>query len=82
MTIVGPRPALLREVLRYTPSQRHRLRVKPGITCIWQVSGRSHVAFRDWMAMDRLYVERRGLWLDLCILMRTPVAVLSMRGAL
>jgi lipopolysaccharide/colanic/teichoic acid biosynthesis glycosyltransferase len=82
MSLVGPRPALMREVLLYRPAQAQRLRVKPGLTCIWQISGRSNVPFRNWMAMDRLYVGRRSFWFDLWILSRTPGAVLSMRGAL
>jgi lipopolysaccharide/colanic/teichoic acid biosynthesis glycosyltransferase len=81
MTLVGPRPPLPREVILYTQPQLERLRVKPGITCIWQVSGRSDVQFRTWMAMDRAYVRRRSVLLDLWLLLRTPWAVLVMRGA-
>jgi lipopolysaccharide/colanic/teichoic acid biosynthesis glycosyltransferase len=81
MTLVGPRPPLASEVALYTPAMMHRLRVKPGITCIWQVSGRSDIQFRRWMAMDRLYVRKRGLRLDLYLLLLTPWAVLTMRGA-
>lgn len=81
MSLVGPRPPLPDEVASYTRPQLERLSVKPGLTCIWQVSGRSDIQFREWVAMDRLYVRRRSLALDLALLARTPFAVLTMRGA-
>ncbi len=81
MAIVGPRPPLAREVIHYSRPQLERLRVKPGLTCIWQVSGRSDIGFRRWMAADRVYVRRRSLWFDLGLLLRTPWAVITMRGA-
>ena len=81
MTLVGPRPPLPQEVALYTRPQLERLSVKPGITCIWQVSGRSDVQFRKWMAMDRVYVRRRTLLFDFWLLARTPWAVIIMRGA-
>lgn len=81
MSLVGPRPALPGEVVHYSGPQLERLSVKPGITCIWQVSGRSDIPFRTWMAMDRVYVRRRSLWLDVWLLLRTPWVVLVMRGA-
>jgi len=81
MSLVGPRPALPGEVVHYSGPQLERLSVKPGITCIWQVSGRSDIPFRTWMAMDRVYVRRRSLGLDLWLLLRTPWVVLAMRGA-
>jgi lipopolysaccharide/colanic/teichoic acid biosynthesis glycosyltransferase len=81
MSLVGPRPALLRETESYRPSDRVRLEVKPGLTCLWQVRGRSEVDFDTWMEYDREYVGRRSLLLDLEILVRTVVVVLTCRGA-
>lgn len=81
MSLVGPRPPLPREVEQYRPGDLVRLEVKPGLTCLWQVSGRSNVSFDQWMEFDRLYVRHMSLWLDLRILVRTVGAVLSMRGA-
>ena len=81
MSLVGPRPPLPREVDQYRPGDLVRLQVKPGLTCLWQVSGRSNVGFDQWMELDRQYVRQMSLWLDLSILARTVGAVLSMRGA-
>lgn len=81
MTLVGPRPPLLEEVAAYEPWQRRRLALHGGLTCIWQVSGRSSVGFEDWMRMDAQYAKKRGLWMDLRILWQTAGAVLARRGA-
>jgi exopolysaccharide biosynthesis polyprenyl glycosylphosphotransferase len=81
MSLVGPRPPLPEEVDRYEWMFRKRLSVKPGMTCIWQISGRSDVSFARWMRMDQDYVENWSLWLDLQILMKTIPAVLTSRGA-
>ena len=81
MSLVGPRPALVREAESYRPADRVRLEVKPGLTCLWQVRGRSEVDFDTWMQYDREYVGRRSLLLDLEILFRTVVVVLTCRGA-
>jgi lipopolysaccharide/colanic/teichoic acid biosynthesis glycosyltransferase len=81
MSMVGPRPPLPREVDEYRPSDIFRLSVKPGLTCLWQISGRSNVSFDQWMEYDREYVRDMSLWLDLGILLRTVGAVLTMRGA-
>jgi lipopolysaccharide/colanic/teichoic acid biosynthesis glycosyltransferase len=81
MSLVGPRPALLRETESYRPADRVRLEVKPGLTCLWQVRGRSEVDFDTWMEYDREYVGRRSLLVDLEILVRTVVVVLTCRGA-
>ena len=81
MSMVGPRPPLPREVAQYRPSDMIRLSVKPGLTCLWQVRGRSTVDFDTWMAYDREYVTGLSAWLDLSILVRTIWAVLSCRGA-
>ena len=81
MSLVGPRPALPKEVAEYDELAKRRLYVKPGITCIWQVSGRSNVSFAEQMKMDAQYVETRSLWLDLKLLFMTIPAVLKGDGA-
>ncbi len=81
MSIVGPRPPLPAEVQRYELWQRRRLSMKPGITCIWQVSGRSELGFDRWMELDLHYIDNWSLWRDLEILVKTVPAVLTGRGA-
>jgi len=81
MSLVGPRPALAQEVRQYEPWQRQRLAVKPGLTCLWQVSGRSEIGFEEWMRMDVWYLNHQCLWTDLKLLAVTPWCVLSRRGA-
>jgi lipopolysaccharide/colanic/teichoic acid biosynthesis glycosyltransferase len=81
MSMVGPRPALPAEVACYSEQERRRLEVTPGITCIWQVSGRSDVPFAGQVALDLQYIATRNLLLDLRIVLRTIKAVLSRRGA-
>lgn len=81
MSLVGPRPPLPDEVSKYQWLFRRRLSVKPGITCVWQVSGRSGTTFDEWMTMDKHYVEHWSLLLDLKILLKTIPAVLCCRGA-
>ncbi|WP_088188393.1 sugar transferase [Desulfosporosinus sp. FKA] len=81
MSLVGPRPPLPNEVNMYDPKHRKRLAVKPGITCIWQISGRNEVDFEEWMAMDAEYVERWSLWMDIEILAKTVPVVLMRKGA-
>lgn len=81
MSLVGPRPPLPEEVKRYKWLFRKRLSVKPGVTCIWQISGRNDVSFDRWMEMDHEYIENWSLWLDLKILLITIPAVLFSRGA-
>jgi lipopolysaccharide/colanic/teichoic acid biosynthesis glycosyltransferase len=81
LSLVGPRSPTFEEFSCYERWERQRLCVTGGITCIWQVSGRSQISFRDWMRMDMRYLARRGLWLDLCLLARTVPAVVSGRGA-
>jgi lipopolysaccharide/colanic/teichoic acid biosynthesis glycosyltransferase len=82
MSLVGPRPPLPQEVIHYTPRERRRLSVTPGITGAWQVSGRSELDYEEWVRLDLDYVERASLSLDLRILARTLPAVLGGRGAL
>jgi len=81
MSLVGPRPPIPEEVEQYEPWQLRRLDVKPGITCLWQISGRSTLTFREWMRLDLEYIKHRSFWLDLRILLRTIPAVLSREGA-
>lgn len=81
MSLVGPRPPLPEEVKKYEWLFRKRLSVKPGVTCIWQISGRNSVSFDRWMEMDHEYIESWSLWLDLRILIKTIPAVLFSRGA-
>lgn len=80
-SLVGPRPPTPDEVCRYELWQRRRLSVPGGLTCRWQVSGRSEIGFEDWMRLDMQYVSRRGWLEDLVLLVRTLPAVLSGRGA-
>jgi exopolysaccharide biosynthesis polyprenyl glycosylphosphotransferase len=82
MSLVGPRPLPLRDVDRFTRSgDLRRFSVRPGVTCLWQVSGRSGVGFDDWIALDLQYIDRWSLFLDLVILLRTLPAVLRGTGA-
>ncbi len=81
MSLVGPRPAVPSEVAQYSRYERGRLAVKPGITCLWQVSGRSDLAFDQQVALDIDYARRRSMRLDVDILLRTIPAVLFARGA-
>lgn len=81
MSLVGPRPPIPAEVEHYEPWQTERLAVKPGLTCIWQVSGRSDIGFDDWVRLDIEYVRTRNLWLDIKLLLLTIPAVLTGRGA-
>lgn len=81
MSMVGPRPPLPREVEQYGPQDMIRLIVKPGLTCLWQVRGRSTLSFETWMEYDREYVRGLSLWLDLKILAQTVGAVITCRGA-
>ena len=81
MSLVGPRPPLPDEVAQYKNWQRRRLSMKPGITCIWQVSGRSNVSFEKWMKMDMEYIDNWSLVLDIKILLKTIWVVLYGKGA-
>ena len=81
MSLVGVRPPVPEEVAEYSAYERQRLLIKPGLTCIWQVSGRSDLDFRTWMRMDLEYIENWSLALDLKLILKTFSAVLSGRGA-
>ncbi|MDD1642953.1 MAG: exopolysaccharide biosynthesis polyprenyl glycosylphosphotransferase [Methylococcaceae bacterium] len=81
MSLVGPRPALPSEVNQYSLQDRQRLEVIPGITCIWQVSGRSDIPFPQQVQLDVQYIQSQSLLLDLKLLLKTIPAVLLSRGA-
>ncbi|MEL4107008.1 sugar transferase [Oscillospiraceae bacterium WX1] len=81
MSLVGPRPPLIREVSQYTPYQMQRLSVTPGLTCYWQISGRSRLSFDEWVQLDLKYIEEAGFVTDFKILILTVPAVLFGRGA-
>ncbi len=81
MSLVGPRPALPSEVRQYGEDYRRRLSVRPGITCLWQISGRNDIDFQEWMKLDMEYIESWSLLLDLKIMAKTIPAVLQQRGA-
>jgi exopolysaccharide biosynthesis polyprenyl glycosylphosphotransferase len=83
MSLVGPRPLPVGEVKRFNDlAHRRRLSVKPGLTCLWQISGRNEIHdFKDWVRLDLEYIDHWSLWLDLKILLRTPAAVLRGTGA-
>jgi lipopolysaccharide/colanic/teichoic acid biosynthesis glycosyltransferase len=81
MSIVGPRPPIPEEVDRYERWQRRRLRMRPGLTCLWAISGRDKVDFNTWMRMDISYIENWSLRLDWSIILRTIPLVLAGRGA-
>ena len=81
MSLVGPRPPLPDEVAKYTPHQHQRLEVTPGITCIWQISGRSKIPFEQQVEMDLEYIANQSFWYDLNILYKTIYAVCKGTGA-
>lgn len=81
MSLVGPRPPIPSEVQNYTLEERRRLDIKPGLTCIWQVSGRSEIPFDKQVQLDLQYIESQSLWLDIKLLLKTIPAVLFGRGA-
>lgn len=81
MSLVGPRPPLPSEVREYTLEDRKRLNVKPGLTCIWQVSGRSDIPFERQVSLDKEYIRSHGFLSDLAILLKTIPAILSGKGA-
>ena len=81
MSLVGPRPPLPQEVKSYSIEERKRLNITPGITCIWQVSGRSELPFHKQMALDKEYIASRSTWKDFVILLKTVPAILTGKGA-
>lgn len=81
MSLVGPRPPIPAEAVHYSPAERCRLLVTPGMTCLWQICGRSSVPYPEWILLDLYYIEHRSFLLDLSILMQTVPAVISAKGA-
>src|ERR1044071_7954786 len=82
MSVVGPRPLSVRDAVRMEVAwQKRRFSVKPGLTCLWQVSGRSNLSFEQWMQLDLEDIDRWSLVLDILILIRTVPALLTARGA-
>jgi lipopolysaccharide/colanic/teichoic acid biosynthesis glycosyltransferase len=81
MSLVGPRPPVPREVALYSLADRRRLSVKPGITCVWQISGRAEIDFAGQVLLDVGYIESQSLGQDIKILVRTPRAVVFGHGA-
>ena len=81
MSFVGPRPSVIEEVRQYEPWQRRRLSMQPGLTCLWQISGRNDLTFDEWMRLDLEYIDNWSLWLDVKIALKTIPAVLLGRGA-
>ena len=81
MSLVGPRPSLPREVAEYSAEDRQRLLVKPGITCVWQVSGRSEISFSGQVQLDLAYIRSSSLATDMKLLLKTIPAVLLGKGA-
>ncbi len=81
MSLVGPRPPLPREVEEYDEYMAERLSVRPGLTCYWQIMGRSDLTFEEWMELDHRYLNEMSVWVDLKILLKTPLAVLRGDGA-
>ena len=81
MSLVGPRPPVPREVAEYTLADRRRLDVIPGLTCIWQVSGRGDIPFKEQVELDVQYIESQSIWFDIKLLLSTVPAVLLGKGA-
>ena len=81
MSLIGPRPPMPKEVAQYTNWQKRRLGVKPGITGLWQVSGRSELSFEEWVRLDAYYIENWSLWLDFQIFLKTIWVVIRGKGA-
>lgn len=81
MSIVGPRPLVVDEINSCDAHQKQRLKVEQGLTCYWQCGGRSKIGFLDWMEMDLKYVQERGMWTDVKIIVRTFGAVIRADGA-
>ncbi|MCB2306809.1 exopolysaccharide biosynthesis polyprenyl glycosylphosphotransferase [Clostridium estertheticum] len=81
MSLVGPRPSLPKEVVQFTSFQKRRLIAKPGLTCYWQVRGRSDISFEEWMEMDVEYIEERNTWIDIILIFKTVGVLFGDEGA-
>ena len=81
MSVVGPRPPIMKEVVQYSREDLKRLLVKPGLTCIWQTrKKRDDVPFREWVAMDVEYIQKRSVWMDLKLIFKTAFVMISKEG--
>ena len=81
MSVVGPRPPIMKEVVQYSREDLKRLLVKPGLTCIWQTrKKRDDVPFREWVAMDVEYIQKRSVWMDLTLIFKTAFVMISKEG--
>ena len=81
LAVVGPRPPVPREVALYTLEDRKRLHVKPGLTCLWQIQGRSDIPFKQQVRLDLRYIQSQSIWKDVMIILKTVPAVLLGKGA-
>ena len=81
MSLVGPRPSLPKEVKKFEQWMMERLEVKPGLTCIWQISGRNNIDFEDWMKLDIKYVRERSFKLDMKLILKTVLVLLGDKNA-
>ena len=81
MSLVGPRPSLPKEVEQFDNWMFKRLSVRPGLTCYWQVSGRNHIDFEDWMKLDCRYVDERNLWIDIKLIFKTVFVLFGDKNA-
>lgn len=81
MSLVGPRPSLPQEVAAYTPYERQRLKIVPGITCYWQVGGRSNLSFSEWVELDLKYISERNLLIDFKLIVKTFFVLFGSKDA-
>lgn len=81
MSLVGPRPALPNEVAMYNNYEKQRLMITPGLTCLWQINGRSNISFQEWVEMDLNYIRQRCLLLDIKLILKTIIVLFGSKGA-
>jgi len=81
LAVVGPRPPVPKEVAQYTLAERKRLHVKPGLTCLWQIQGRSEIPFKQQVSLDLQYIHSQSIWKDIVIILKTVPAILFGKGA-
>lgn len=81
MSLVGPRPPLPMEVNQYSKHEKQRLKVTPGLTCYWQVSGRSNIGFNEWVELDLKYINERSIWVDIKLIFKTVFVLFGSKDA-